>query len=60
MAAIAEISSLEEWEEEWEVLEQDTQKFKVLRYLSYVFYSLCKFMIDSDLLTLVSTVVSAV
>lgn len=60
MAAIAEISSLEEWEEEWEVLEQDTQKFKVLRFLSSFFYSPNKFMIDSDLLTLVSTVVGAV
>lgn len=35
MAAIAEISSLEEWEEEWEVLEQETQKFKVLRFLCH-------------------------
>jgi len=39
MAAIAEISSLHEWEEEWQVLEQDTQKFKVLRFLSH-FYSI--------------------
>ena len=31
MAAIAEIASLEEWQEEWEVLEQDTHKFKVFR-----------------------------
>ena len=29
MAAIAEISSLQEWEEEWKILEDDTQKFKV-------------------------------
>ena len=30
MAAIAEISSLQEWEEEWKALEEDTKKFKVL------------------------------
>lgn len=30
MAAIAEISSLQEWEEEWKTLEEDTKKFKVL------------------------------
>ena len=29
MAAIARISSLQEWEEEWDVLEEETQKFKV-------------------------------
>lgn len=29
MAAIAEISSLQEWEEEWKVLEEEAQKFKV-------------------------------
>jgi len=29
MAAIAEISSLQEWEDEWKVLEDDTLKFKV-------------------------------
>lgn len=42
MAAIAEISSLQEWEEEWNTLEQETQKFKVLRLLfhcSTVFFN---------------------
>ena len=30
MAAIAQISSLREWEEEWNALEEETQNFKVL------------------------------
>ena len=59
MAAIAEIASLEEWQEEWEVLEQDTHKFKVFRSL-YHCYSIYNCMIDFDHLTQVSTVVGAV
>lgn len=35
MAAIAEIASLEEWQEEWEVLEQDTHKFKLTKFQDY-------------------------
>lgn len=35
MAAIAEISSLQEWEEEWKVLEEETQKFKVIAMLLF-------------------------
>lgn len=30
MAAIAQISSLREWEEEWNTLKEETQNFKVL------------------------------
>lgn len=56
MAAIAEIASLEEWQEEWEVLEQDTHKFKVFRSFNHC-CSIYNFMIDFDHLTEVSTVV---
>ncbi|XP_078363411.1 transmembrane protein 120B-like [Oculina patagonica] len=35
MAAIAEISSLQEWEEEWNALEQETQKFKQTKLQDY-------------------------
>ena len=45
MAAIAEISSLQEWEEEWQVLEQDTQKFKVLRFLCHCYSIYYRFLI---------------
>ncbi|CAH3153370.1 unnamed protein product [Porites evermanni] len=35
MAAIAEISSLQEWEEEWKALEEDTKKFKQTKFYEY-------------------------
>lgn len=35
MAVIAEISSLQEWEEEWKVLEEETQKFKQTKFQDY-------------------------
>ena len=39
MAAIAQISSLQEWEEEWQHLEEETRTFKVYSMFSFFYLS---------------------
>ena len=36
MAAIAEISSVHEWEDEWLTMEGELQQFKVIFYIRYI------------------------